>query len=982
MQAENGLTEEQKSILRKAQLDEQTGVLNRSTTMKRIDTFLKGRGKNGTHALVMLDIDNLKSINDTLGHQCGDEAIVRVAKDTKKRLRRNDIVGRVGGDEFFILLKDTNANDVSQKVSSLLAELQFTVTNGEKFLPISVSAGISMYDGSEEEPKTLTDLYSKADVALYTSKAAGKNTFFLNCDSILQDEGEALSKNNVRSLSLNSVLNNLATSISIFRGNNEGVFTPVFCNSAFLELFSITHESFLSEVSKDEHYGVHPDDLEEITNAFKEAYNDNVSKQCTLRLRTATGGYKWIHTTFNVRYLNDDEFDVYSVMTDADQTVREQRIIKERYNNHVERRNTAKTDALAYVRLNLTADNYETINRTDAFCYNILDGVTVNDYISSASKCIAYSKMGERFYKEFSREALLECFDKGEFSKAMKLPLRLKDGRILWCSSRVSVSENPLNGDVEAILSLHDTNRRQRMEASFERMMQNYFEFIGNINVKSGLITVISEINDDFLRPLEGGTTLYDSVSPERVRAIISEEFAQECERAIRLDTVVKKLEENKIYICTYPAKRGDGEHECAYQWRFCYVDDTKEDILISRTEVLGFLDKGQRVDKKNDSLIHAEGELTRVNAQRHSVLIADDADMNREMLKIIFEKDFNILEAADGEEAIRLIDTNYEDIAVILLDYKMPKKTGLDVLIHLKLRGLNNLIPVIMVTGSATNETSLQSLEYGISDIIYKPFDSKIVRRRALNLIELYAHKEDTEAQLEEWKQDAMKLHAQAEKNNELLINALSAVVEFRSLESGAHIKRVSTLSGIMLRTWTMMYPENHFSDLDIEEMELASTLHDIGKVGIPDNILEKPARLTPEEYEIMKTHTIIGCQIIERFKQTDSNFYRYCYDICRYHHERSDGRGYPDGLKEEEIPVWAQVVSVVDVFDALVSPRVYKKAISIDRAIEMIRGGECGVFSQKLLKCFEAAKDEMILTSKRLLAEEADSNKAKEEE
>ena len=164
------------------------------------------------------------------------------------------------------------------------------------------------------------------------------------------------------------------------------------------------------------------------------------------------------------------------------------------------------------------------------------------------------------------------------------------------------------------------------------------------------------------------------------------------------------------------------------------------------------------------------------------------------------------------------------------------------------------------------------------------------------------------------------------------------------------------------MLKYWQALYPEYGFTDAQIELMTNASALHDIGKIAIPDSILMKPGKLTDEEYTEMKKHTIYGCQLLENFKQEENEFYRYCYDICRYHHERANGKGYPDGLVEDEIPVWAQVVSIVDVYDALVSKRVYKDSFSIDDAIKMIHNGECGIFSQKLLECFDAARDELI--------------------
>lgn len=233
---------------------------------------------------------------------------------------------------------------------------------------------------------------------------------------------------------------------------------------------------------------------------------------------------------------------------------------------------------------------------------------------------------------------------------------------------------------------------------------------------------------------------------------------------------------------------------------------------------------------------------------------------------------------------------------------------------------------------------------------------------RRALNIIELYEQRNDMEKALLSKTREVMEFQRKLEKNNEFLINALSSVVEFRSLESGEHIQRVKCFSKIILEKWKELNPDCGFSEEDIKLMVEASALHDIGKIGIPDKILLKPGRLTAEEFDTMKTHTTIGCELLERFKQEDSDFYRYCRDICRYHHERYDGGGYPDGLVGEEIPIWAQIVSVVDVYDALVSPRVYKDPYDIDTAFNMIYDGECGTFSPKVLDCLRSSREEIV--------------------
>lgn len=347
---------------------------------------------------------------------------------------------------------------------------------------------------------------------------------------------------------------------------------------------------------------------------------------------------------------------------------------------------------------------------------------------------------------------------------------------------------------------------------------------------------------------------------------------------------------------------------------------------------------------------------------ENNALLIVDDMDINRDILRDIFEEQFAIYEAKDGEEAISLIQVHKSEISLIFLDLQMPKKNGLDVLKYMNDIKLVDQIPVIMITGEATIDSDVKAYELGAADIIYKPFAPAVVIRRALNIIELYEHRISLEKKLEERTRLLRESQKKLEKNNEFLINALSSVVEFRSLESGEHIKRVKTFTGIILQKLKLMYPEYGITDEQVKLIINASALHDIGKISIPDNILLKPGKLTKDEFEIMKTHTTKGCEILEKFKQDENEFYQYSYDICRYHHERYDGKGYPDALVGEDIPIWAQIVSIVDVYDALVSKRVYKTPYAVEEAERMILAGECGTFSPKIIDCFEMAKPELF--------------------
>ena len=345
---------------------------------------------------------------------------------------------------------------------------------------------------------------------------------------------------------------------------------------------------------------------------------------------------------------------------------------------------------------------------------------------------------------------------------------------------------------------------------------------------------------------------------------------------------------------------------------------------------------------------------------EKTKIIIADDNFINREMLKDIFEDQYEIFEAENGREALQAMEAN-PDANLLLLDLMMPEMNGLEVLQHMTRTRLIEKIPVIMITGEATQESDMLAYEYGVSEVIYKPFEPSLTKRRAQNVIELYRQRNHMAEEIEKQNKEIFEMHERIIRNNSFLINALSSVVEFRSAESGNHVRRVAEYTKVMLENVRALYPQYGLTEDQITEMSQAAELHDLGKIAIPDAILGAPRKLTKEEFEEMKKHTVYGCEILERFKQVDTDFYRYCYEIIRWHHERDDGRGYPDGISGDQIPIYAQATGVADCFDALVSKRVYKDAFSMDTAFDMIMNGECGKFSDTILRAFEAAKPEM---------------------
>lgn len=347
-------------------------------------------------------------------------------------------------------------------------------------------------------------------------------------------------------------------------------------------------------------------------------------------------------------------------------------------------------------------------------------------------------------------------------------------------------------------------------------------------------------------------------------------------------------------------------------------------------------------------------------------ILVVDDAELNRVLLQDILEDEYEIEMACDGEEAIQKLADQQERIGAVLLDLQMPNKDGFAVLEEMRSQRMIDKIPVLIISGERSAETENRCFQMGAADFIHKPFEPSLVLNRVRNAVNLFMYKNQLEEKVEKQTETLRKqyklLQMQAGKlkeSNEKIIDILGTVVEYRNLESGEHIRRVKGFTRILANQLMKDYPEYGLTEHQIEVIVTASSMHDIGKITIPDSILLKPARLTKDEFEYMKSHTTRGCDIINQIKDIwDEEYRKVSYDICRHHHERYDGKGYPDGIKGDDIPISAQIVSVADVYDALVCERVYKEAYSPEVAFHMIITGECGVFSPKLLECFRKAR------------------------
>lgn len=339
----------------------------------------------------------------------------------------------------------------------------------------------------------------------------------------------------------------------------------------------------------------------------------------------------------------------------------------------------------------------------------------------------------------------------------------------------------------------------------------------------------------------------------------------------------------------------------------------------------------------------------------RQLILIVDDSELNRALLSEMLKDDFRILEASNGRECLDALEQYGMGISLVLLDINMPVMDGFEVLVQMNRNHWIEDIPVVMISSDDTESNIKRAYDMGVSDYIRRPFDAQIVFRRVFNTIKLYAK----QRRLITLVTDQID---EKEKNNQIMIRILSQIVEFRNGESGLHVEHINILTGLLLERLVQKTDHYDLTWSDQYRITLASALHDIGKIGIDDKILNKPGRLTKEEFEIMKSHTLIGASILENLGlYQEEPLIKTAYQICRWHHERYDGKGYPDGLRGDEIPISAQVVSVADVYDALVNERVYKKAITHEKAIEMILNGECGVFNPILLECLVDIKDKI---------------------
>ena len=375
-------------------------------------------------------------------------------------------------------------------------------------------------------------------------------------------------------------------------------------------------------------------------------------------------------------------------------------------------------------------------------------------------------------------------------------------------------------------------------------------------------------------------------------------------------------------------------------------ITDSMENA-VRRADRLMYQAKGRKnavMVELPENALTAQEELVEEKPQ---ILLVDDSEMNRLILAEILQGDYRILEAKDGRECMDALQAEAGNLALVLLDINMPVMDGFEVLKAMNANHTIEDIPVIMISSDDSDAAIRRSYELGASDYVNRPFDARIVYRRVTNTIKLYAK----QRRLVQMVSDQIRAR---ENNTDTLVGVLSHIVEFRNGESGAHVLHIRIITELLLHRLLEISSQYPITAEQQDNIPLASALHDIGKIGIDEKILNKPGKLTPEEYEVIKTQSMLGAEMLHQLENfNEQPLLQTAYEITRWHHERWDGRGYPDGLKGDEIPISAQLVALADVYDALTSERCYKKAFSHEKAVQMILNGECGAFNPLLLQC-----------------------------
>lgn len=346
----------------------------------------------------------------------------------------------------------------------------------------------------------------------------------------------------------------------------------------------------------------------------------------------------------------------------------------------------------------------------------------------------------------------------------------------------------------------------------------------------------------------------------------------------------------------------------------------------------------------------------------RETMLVVGDVKKESAFLKQTFEKKYFVADTEDSKEAICYLEDHLSEMAMLFFDIHMPVDDRYDLIRYLKEHNCMKRIPIILITDEKKQELTEWEYDFEATDIISKPFVNGIIEKRINNILELYQYKyctaEDTRKQKDTVKQKIIKL----KEHHDNLLNILHDIITNRNVESVNHIQYVQGYTEILAQQYADLYPDSGMTKDRIEMIVQAARVHDVGKITIPDSITSRPGRLSQYELELLKVHTIKGSEIIKVISEIQED--EECiisYNVCRYHHEKYDGTGYPEGMKQDEIPIEAQIVGLADMYDVLVNATVNKKAFTPKEAFYKLMKGECGELSPQMKECLEAAKESL---------------------
>lgn len=346
----------------------------------------------------------------------------------------------------------------------------------------------------------------------------------------------------------------------------------------------------------------------------------------------------------------------------------------------------------------------------------------------------------------------------------------------------------------------------------------------------------------------------------------------------------------------------------------------------------------------------------------KRTILIVDDEELNRSLLKQMFQEEYNIEEAANGKDALEILEKNFDDILLILLDIRMPIMDGLSVMQYMKEKGWLRYIPAVLITADRDKNVMKRGYELGASDFIVKPFDRNIVVTRVNNVIELYEHKNSLETLVKEQTKQLNDQLEMMKSYHENLTKLLQDIISYRNIESRNHVLYVQGYTWIIANEYAKQFPRARMTPKKINMIVQAAQLHDVGKITLPDSLLSKAGRLSPSELKLLEEHTIKGSELIRAMiNMQEDEYSRICINVCRYHHEKYDGSGYPEGRKKNKIPLEAQIVALADIYDVLVNGENGKRVISKQEAYYHLMQGDYGELAPRMKQCLEAAKDEL---------------------